>query len=58
LRIGIFDISEQRNISHELALAQLEKLKHQPLLHQSMQDYEELHGWLHEKDVLSRRDSI
>ena len=51
------DISERRNVNHELALAQLEKLKDQLLLHQFLQDCEELHDWIHEKNVLVQEDT-
>merc|ERR1719210_2804018 len=51
------DISERRNVNHELALAQLEKLKDQLLLHQFLQDCEELHDWIQEKNVLVQEDT-
>ena len=51
------DISERRNINHELALAQLEKLKDQLLLHQFLQDCEELGDWIQEKNVLVQEDT-
>ena len=51
------DISERRNINHELALAQLEKLRDQLLLHQFLQDCEELHDWIQEKNVLVQEDT-
>merc|ERR1719461_852461 len=37
------DIQDRRNSNHEMALAQLEKLRDQLLLHQFLQDCEELH---------------
>eukprot|EP00096_Caligus_rogercresseyi_P005117 TRINITY_DN1_c1_g1_i5.p1 TRINITY_DN1_c1_g1~~TRINITY_DN1_c1_g1_i5.p1 ORF type:complete len:2388 (+),score=778.70 TRINITY_DN1_c1_g1_i5:189-7352(+) len=51
------DISERRNYNHELALSQLEKLKDQLLLHQFLQDCEELHDWIQEKNVLVQEDT-
>jgi len=51
------DISERRNANHELALAQLEKLKDQLLLHQFLQDCEELGDWIQEKNVLVQEDT-
>eukprot|EP00095_Tigriopus_kingsejongensis_P000631 maker-scaffold275_size226830-snap-gene-1.25 protein:Tk00631 transcript:maker-scaffold275_size226830-snap-gene-1.25-mRNA-1 annotation:"spectrin beta chain" len=51
------DISERRNINHELALQQLEKLRDQLLLHQFLQDCEELHVWIQEKNVLVQEDT-
>merc|ERR1711953_736222 len=51
------DISERRNNNHELALAQLEKLRDQLLLHQFLQDCEELHDWIQEKNVLVQEDT-
>ncbi len=51
------DISERRNVNHELALAQLEKLKDQLLLHQFLQDCEELNDWIQEKNVLVQEDT-
>merc|ERR1719412_2109514 len=51
------DISERRNSNHEMALAQLEKLKDQLLLHQFLQDCEELHEWIQEKTVLVQEDT-
>merc|ERR1712241_1397053 len=51
------DISERRNNNHELALAQLEKLRDQLLLHQFLQDCEELHDWIQEKSVLVQEDT-
>merc|ERR1712241_178599 len=51
------DISERRNNNHELALAQLEKLRDQLLKHQFLQDCEELHEWIQEKNVLVQQDN-
>merc|ERR1719510_1212211 len=51
------DISERRNTNHEMALAQLEKLRDQLLLHQFLQDCEELHEWIQEKTVLVQEDT-
>merc|ERR1711994_858882 len=51
------DISERRNNNHELALAQLEKLRDQLLKHQFLQDCEELHEWIQEKNVLVQEDT-
>merc|ERR1719150_2247102 len=51
------DISERRNTNHEMALAQLEKLRDQLLLHQFLQDCEELHEWIQEKSVLVQEDT-
>merc|ERR1719479_262374 len=51
------DISERRNTNHEMALAQLEKLRDQLLLHQFLQDCEELHDWIQEKNVLVQEDT-
>jgi len=51
------DISERRNNNHELALAQLEKLRDQLLKHQFLQDCEELHEWIQEKNVAVQQDN-
>ncbi|XP_059087816.1 spectrin beta chain-like isoform X3 [Tigriopus californicus] len=51
------DISERRNINHDLALQQLDKLRDQLLLHQFLQDCEELHDWIQEKNVLVQEDT-
>jgi spectrin beta len=51
------DISERRNTNHELALSQLEKLRDQLLLHQFLQDCEELNDWIQEKNVLVQEDT-
>lgn len=51
------DISERRNSNHELALSQLDKLRDQLLLHQFLQDCEELHDWIQEKNVLVQEDT-
>merc|ERR1712241_673553 len=51
------DISDRRNTNHEMALSQLEKLRDQLLLHQFLQDCEELHDWIQEKSVLVQEDT-
>merc|ERR1719223_2613635 len=51
------DISERRNANHDMALSQLEKLRDQLLLHQFLQDCEELHDWIQEKNVLVQEDT-
>jgi len=51
------DISERRNTNHDMAVAQLEKLRDQLLLHQFLQDCEELHDWIQEKNVLVQEDT-
>merc|ERR1712241_1057845 len=51
------DISDRRNTNHEMALSQLEKLRDQLLLHQFLQDCEELHDWIQEKSVLVQQDN-
>ena len=51
------DISERRNKNHEMALKQLEKLKDQLLLYQFLQDCEELHEWIQEKNVSVQEDT-
>ena len=51
------DIQDRRNSNHEMALAQLEKLRDQLLLHQFLQDCEELHDWIQEKNVLVQEDT-
>jgi len=40
-----------------MALSQLEKLRDQLLLHQFLQDCEELHDWIQEKSVLVQEDT-
>merc|ERR1719245_1891128 len=51
------DIQDRRNSNHEMALSQLEKLRDQLLLHQFLQDCEELHDWIQEKNVLVQEDT-
>merc|ERR1712083_1187480 len=51
------DISDRRNTNHEMALSQLEKLRDQLLLHTFLQDCEELHDWIQERNVLVQEDT-
>ncbi|XP_059484523.1 spectrin beta chain isoform X2 [Neocloeon triangulifer] len=51
------DISDRRTANRQKALAQLEKLRDQLLLHQFLQDCEELGEWVQEKNITAQDET-
>merc|ERR1719461_1466484 len=51
------EISERRNKNRAQAMEQLERVRDQHLLHTFLQDCEELHDWIQERNVLVQEDT-
>merc|ERR1719166_734062 len=51
------EISERRNNNRAAAMEQLERIRDQHLLHTFLQDCEELHDWIQERNVLVQEDT-
>merc|ERR1719266_1982161 len=51
------EVSERRNKNRAQAMEQLGKLRDQLLLHTFLQDCEELHDWIQERNVLVQEDT-
>jgi len=51
------EISERRNNNRAQAMEQLERIRDQHLLHTFLQDCEELHDWIQERNVLVQEDT-
>merc|ERR1719288_376829 len=51
------EVSERRNKNRAQAMEQLERVRDQHLLHTFLQDCEELHDWIQERNVLVQEDT-
>merc|ERR1719461_2599505 len=51
------EVSERRNNNRAAAMDQLERIRDQHLLHTFLQDCEELHDWIQERNVLVQEDT-
>merc|ERR1719187_1199394 len=51
------EVSERRNNNRAAAMEQLERIRDQHLLHTFLQDCEELHDWIQERNVLVQEDT-